>query len=116
MDTRETKFFNLVAHACVRTCHYWPHIDLLPQGSGYEKALRHQEPQFHVSAAGDHHTGNTYIDGVSNTGFLDRQTLHIGSAFHGFTCFIVGALFIEGRRACRVPPRYRGDIVEHAYF
>lgn len=58
-----------------------------------------KNPRFICLLHGDPHTGNTYIEEAGNPRFLDWQTLHIGSAFHDFAYFIVGALSIEDRRA-----------------
>ncbi|KAH7161053.1 kinase-like domain-containing protein [Dactylonectria macrodidyma] len=61
-----------------------------------------KNPKFICLLHGDPHTGNTYIDQAGNPRFLDWQTLHIGSAFHDFAYFVVGALSIENRRAHEV--------------
>ncbi|KAI1250163.1 hypothetical protein MGN70_007215 [Eutypa lata] len=64
-----------------------------------KKHFATKNPKFIALLHGDPHTGNTYIDQHGNPRFLDWQTLHIGSAFHDFAYFIVGALSIEDRRA-----------------
>ncbi|KAH7126519.1 kinase-like domain-containing protein [Dactylonectria estremocensis] len=61
-----------------------------------------KNPKFICLLHGDPHTGNTYIDRAGNPHFLDWQTLHIGSAFHDFAYFVVGALSIEDRRTHEV--------------
>ncbi|KAF7557147.1 hypothetical protein G7Z17_g916 [Cylindrodendrum hubeiense] len=58
-----------------------------------------KNPKFICLLHGDPHTGNTYVDKAGNPRFLDWQTLHIGSAFHDFAYFVIGALSIEDRRA-----------------
>ncbi|KAF4473052.1 aminoglycoside phosphotransferase [Fusarium albosuccineum] len=63
-----------------------------------KKHFATKNPKFICLLHGDPHTGNTYLDKEGNPRFLDWQTLHIGSAFHDFAYFVVGALSIENRR------------------
>ncbi|KAI6080820.1 kinase-like domain-containing protein [Hypoxylon rubiginosum] len=63
-----------------------------------KKHFATKNPQFLCLVHGDPHPGNTFIDKDDKPGFLDWQTVHIGSAFHDVAYFVVGALSIEDRR------------------
>ncbi|KAI2464464.1 kinase-like domain-containing protein [Annulohypoxylon bovei var. microspora] len=65
-----------------------------------------RNPKFRCLLHGDAHTGNTYLDKGAPR-FLDWQMIHIGSAFHDVSYFIVGALSIEDRRA------HEWELVDH---
>jgi aminoglycoside/choline kinase family phosphotransferase len=63
-----------------------------------KKHLKSRDPRFSCLLHGDPHAGNTYfINGAPR--FLDWQLIHVGSAFHDFAYFVVGALSVEDRKA-----------------
>ncbi|RSL91491.1 hypothetical protein CEP52_014234 [Fusarium oligoseptatum] len=64
-----------------------------------KKHFATKNPKFISLLHGDPHTGNTFIGQDGRPRFLDWQTLHIGSCFHDFAYFVVGALSVEDRRA-----------------
>ncbi|KAH7018116.1 kinase-like domain-containing protein [Microdochium trichocladiopsis] len=66
-----------------------------------------RNPRFQALLHGDPHTANTFFDKAGNPRFLDWQLLHIGSVFHDFAYFVVGALSVEDRRQHEV------EIVTH---
>ncbi|KAI6082455.1 kinase-like domain-containing protein [Hypoxylon rubiginosum] len=63
-----------------------------------KKHFATKNPRFLCLIHGDPHPGNTFIDKDDKPSFLDRQTVHIGSAFHDVAYFVVGALSIDDRR------------------
>lgn len=67
-----------------------------------KKHFATKNPKYMCILHGDPHSGNTYLDGAGSPYFLDWQTHHIGSAFHDFAYFVVGALSVEDRRAHEV--------------
>ncbi|KAH6886335.1 kinase-like domain-containing protein [Thelonectria olida] len=72
-----------------------------------KKHFATKNPRFSCQLHGDPHTGNTFLDKDERPFFLDWQTMHLGSAFHDFAYFVVGALSVEDRRAHEL------EILEH---
>ncbi|KAI8965045.1 kinase-like domain-containing protein [Daldinia sp. FL1419] len=72
-----------------------------------KKHFATKNPKFLCLLHGDPHPGNTFIDQDGKPSFLDWQTVHVGSAFHDFSYFVVGALSIDDRR------RYELSILNH---